>query len=118
MYVRKCDFSQNIANTVTVQNILTSLANQFSDATATNDLYNKVQTSMSQTQEGALATVSDAISNFFSSLGEFALAFLGESVSGHPGAQGCLKMFENRRGKCIIFQNFLLVLMKCHPLIV
>lgn len=71
-----CDFSQNIANTVTVQNILTSLANQFSDATATNDLYNKVQTSMSQTQEGALATVSDAISNFFSSLGEFALAFL------------------------------------------
>ena len=71
-----CDFSQDIYTTILVQNILSAVANQFSDATATNDLYTKVTTDMSQSQTGVVGSIAGAISGLFESLGSLALILI------------------------------------------
>lgn len=61
---KNCNMGQEIANTVTVSNILSSIVDKVSENETTSDFYTKATEKLSQEQEGTVGSVMDFLKEF------------------------------------------------------
>jgi hypothetical protein len=73
---KTCDFTQGIANTIAVTNVLSSVGKQFSEGDAANKFFDATSGKLSQEQTGVVGTVTGAISDFFAKIGQLGLILI------------------------------------------